>query len=125
MLMPRVSPGRALPCPLGQRGPAWVPGRRAICSPRLLQALPHAGPGVYLQLPPLSPEPLAALLAGQICCCFEGPERDTPRPLSPGFRESRKDEPGCLPLGRSWQPSAAGKECVVVWSASVLPPLLR
>lgn len=57
MLLPRISPGRALPCPLGQRGPAQVLGRWAIRPPSLLQALPPAGPGVYLQLPPLSPEP--------------------------------------------------------------------
>lgn len=49
--------GPALPCPLAQRGPAWMLGSRATRPPSLLQALPPAGPGVYLQLPPLSPEP--------------------------------------------------------------------
>lgn len=80
VLLPAASPGGPCPTlPLGQRpSPVlgrWAPAPQsppgsAACWPR----------GVGLQLPPLSsaasPDsgPLAALLAGQPCCCFEGPE---------------------------------------------------
>ena len=50
-------PGAGPALPLGPARPSPGAGKTSTHPPSLLQALPPAGPGVYLQLPPLSPEP--------------------------------------------------------------------
>nr|XP_020738898.1 LOW QUALITY PROTEIN: uncharacterized protein LOC110130950 [Odocoileus virginianus texanus] len=82
------------------RGPAWVPGRLPSAPPVPSRLRRLLAPGCMCSCPhaPLSSSrdagPLAALLTGQTCCCFEGPEQDPPRPLNPGFHVNRNGNPG-------------------------------